>query len=63
MDAIEKSVKATGKCKCCETYKMNSQWYKWYSMFDGRLLLDMICKKCAKRELGNKNKQAHKKLL
>ena len=60
---IEKGIKTTGKCKCCDTYKMNAQFYKWYSPFDGRLIYDMICSKCAKRELGSKNVKKHKELL
>tara|TARA_E500000331_G_scaffold356841_1_gene416457 strand:+ start:2213 stop:2338 length:126 start_codon:yes stop_codon:yes gene_type:complete len=39
------------------------QWYRWYSLFDGRLLLDQICKDCAKRELGTKNKKDWDKYL
>ena len=63
MNWIVKGKKITGKCECCGTYKMNFQTYKWYSLFDNRLLLEHICKKCAKRELGNKNKKAHKEIL
>ena len=63
MDCIEKIGKQEGKCKSCDAYSLNSMWYKWYSLFDGRLLLDMICKKCAKRELGSKNKKEHERLL
>ena len=63
MDWIVKGKKITGKCECCGTYKMNFQTYKWYSLFDSRLLLEHICLKCAKRELGSKNKKAHKEIL
>ena len=63
MKIIVKGIKKTGKCECCGDYKMNFQTYKWYSLFDSELLLEHICKKCAKRELGSKNKKAHKELL
>tara|TARA_R100000808_G_C2095455_1_gene114301 strand:- start:388 stop:600 length:213 start_codon:yes stop_codon:yes gene_type:complete len=63
MKLIEKNRKASGNCKCCGDYKMNSMWYKWYSLMTGELLFDMICKKCAKRELGNKRKDLHERLL
>ena len=63
MKIIVKGIKKTGKCECCGDYKMNSQTYKWYSLFDSKLLHEHICLKCAKRELGSKNKKAHKELL
>jgi hypothetical protein len=63
MKLIEKGLKTTGKCKCCGDYKMNSQFYKWYSIFDGHLIYDMICKRCARRELGSKNLKKHKEIL
>ena len=63
MNIIAKGEKTTATCKCCDDYKMNAQFYKWYSPFDGNLLYDRICRKCAKRELGSKNKKAHEKLL
>lgn len=63
MKVIVKGIKLTGKCECCGDYKMNFQSYKWYSLFDDRLLCEHICKKCAKRELGSKNLKSHKELL
>jgi len=63
MHTIVKDKKITGECECCGDYKMNFQSYKWYSLFDGKLLFNHICKKCAKRELGSKNIKAHKELL
>ena len=63
MELVQKGKKITGKCECCGDYKMNFQSYKWYSAFDGRLLCEHICKKCATRELGSKNKKAHRRLL
>ena len=55
---IVKSHSGFGNCKACGKGKINmQQWYRWYSLFDGRLLLDQICKDCAKRELGTKNKK------
>jgi len=62
MKIIEKGIKITGKCKCCSDYKINTQWYKWHSPFDGRLIYDMICKKCAIREIGSKNVKKLKEL-
>ena len=63
MKVIIKGKKITGKCECCGDNKMNFQTYKWYSLFDSKLLCEHICLKCAKRELGSKNKKAHKELL
>ena len=63
MKIIVKGIKKTGKCECCGDYKMNFQTYKWYSLFDSKLLCEHICSKCAKRELGSKNKKAHKEIL
>ena len=31
-------------------------WDKWLSIMSGEVLLEKICKACAKRELGSKNK-------
>tara|TARA_Y100000310_G_scaffold336027_1_gene419530 strand:+ start:92 stop:280 length:189 start_codon:yes stop_codon:yes gene_type:complete len=62
MKIIEKGIKTSGKCKCCGNYKMKSQFYKWYSPFDNRLIYDMICIKCAKREFGSKRAKAFKEL-
>tara|TARA_Y100000310_G_C20573834_1_gene759445 strand:+ start:93 stop:281 length:189 start_codon:yes stop_codon:yes gene_type:complete len=62
MTIIEKGIKATGKCKCCGDYKMKAVWYRWYSPFDRRLIHDMICIKCAKREFGNKKSKEFKEL-
>ena len=59
---IKKNIKTSGKCKCCGDYKMKAMWYKWYSDYDSRLVYDMICKRCAKRELGSKNLKRHKEL-
>ena len=63
MKIIVKGIKKTGRCECCGDYKMNFQTYKWYSLFDSKLLCEYICLKCAKRELGSKNKKAHKEML
>ncbi|MBA95814.1 MAG: hypothetical protein CMP21_08880 [Rickettsiales bacterium] len=61
---IKKINKDTGVCLCCGDVSIRVvQWYEWYSIFDGRLLLEKICKKCAKRELGSKNKKAWEKYL
>ena len=62
MKLINKNFKGSGKCKSCDDYKMNSMWYKWYSPFDGRLIFDMICRKCAQREIGSKRKNKLKEL-
>ena len=62
MKVIEKNFKGIGKCKCCGAYKMNSTWYKWYSPFDGRLIHDIICIRCAQREIGSKRKNELKEL-
>tara|TARA_R100000808_G_C2076829_1_gene102202 strand:- start:397 stop:588 length:192 start_codon:yes stop_codon:yes gene_type:complete len=55
---IKKGIKGSGLCLCCGnvSYK-NVQWYEWYSPFNNKLLLEKICKSCAKRELGTKNKK------
>ena len=63
MKIIVKGIKKTGKCECCGDYKLNFQTYKWYSLFDSKLLCEHICLKCAKRELGSKNKKAHREML
>ena len=62
MKTIQKGLKTTGVCKCCGDYKMNAQFYKWYSPFDNRLIYDMICFKCANREFGSKNVKALREL-
>ena len=46
MKLINKNFKGSGKCKSCDDYKMISMWF---SHFDGRLIYDMICWKCAQR--------------
>lgn len=61
MDWISKrDKKETGKCCACGTYKMNAQFYDWYSHpCISKLLQDKyhgkICIKCAKREAGTKH--------
>ena len=61
---IKKGHKKIGTCLACAKGTMKSvQWYEWYSLFNGELLLDQICKECAKRELGSKNKKAWDKYL
>ena len=64
MEIIKKANKETGLCLCCGdmSYKV-VQFYKWYSIYSGDLLLEKICKKCAKRELGTKNKKAWEEYL
>ena len=65
MDIIKKrKLKSSGTCHCCDKmYVGQVNWYKWYSIFNGKLLLEKICKACAKRELGSKNKKGWDKHL
>tara|TARA_B100000965_G_C19594018_1_gene759292 strand:+ start:2639 stop:2848 length:210 start_codon:yes stop_codon:yes gene_type:complete len=61
---IKKSFKKIGTCLACSKSSFKSvQWYEWYSLIDGKLLLDQICKDCAKRELGSKNRKGWEKYL
>ena len=58
MNVIEKANKGTGLCLCCGDMSFRVvQWYRWNSILSGEMLLEKICKKCAKRELGTKNKK------
>tara|TARA_Y100001963_G_scaffold63728_1_gene88750 strand:+ start:5798 stop:6007 length:210 start_codon:yes stop_codon:yes gene_type:complete len=61
---IKKSHKKIGTCLSCAKGTLKSvQWYAWYSPYNGELLLDQICKECAKREIGSKNKKGWERYL
>ena len=65
MKIIEKRLgKSSGTCHCCDKMFIGQvNWYKWYSLVSGKLLLEKICKACAKRELGSSNKKDWDKYL
>ena len=65
MGIIEKKLnKDSGVCLCCgKSFIGKVNWYKWFSPHSGKLLLDKICKDCAKRELGSRNKKGWDKYL
>ena len=65
MSIIEKRLsKSSGTCHCCNKMFIGQvNWYKWLSIMSGEVLLEKICKACAKRELGSKNKKDWDKYL
>ena len=55
MTIIKKTNKGTGVCLSCR--KLNVSIVQWYNPYTDKILLEKICKSCAKRELGSKNKK------
>ena len=51
---IKKISKGYGVCMACGKHYNRTDWYSWHSLFDGSLIHEKICKKCAKREAGSK---------
>ena len=55
MKYIQKRLtKESRRCYSCE--EIGKQMYDWYSLYGGEFL-GVICNKCARRELGPKNKR------
>ena len=52
---IEKRYKGAGRCMACDKPYTRTTWFAWYSLFDGELISENICKKCANREVGRKH--------
>ena len=59
---IKRIFKELEKCGACGSYPSKPTFmYDWYSLYDGGYN-DKICKKCAIREIGPKNKKLHEYL-
>jgi hypothetical protein len=59
---IKRIFKELEKCGACGSYPSKPTFmYDWYSLYDGGYN-DKICKKCAIREIGPKNKRLHEYL-
>ena len=60
---VKRTFKELIKCEACGSYPDRPvQMYDWYSLFDGSYNA-RICRKCAIREIGPKNKKAQEKIL